>query len=303
MKQPVAVMDLGTNTFHLLITDGDGNETVHKQVAVKLGEGGINKGFIVPEAFDRGLAAMQQFKALLVKHKVHRVRAIGTSAMRSAANGQDFIAKVEATTGITIEVISGDQEAYYIYRGVKASGALSEKNTLIMDIGGGSVEFIICNAEQIFWKHSFEIGAARLMEKFHQTDPIPNESILALNNYLETALKELSTAASQYAIHNLLGSSGVFETYLILIEQNSQSDLTKTKLYDFRLPELIDVTNKLISSTREERAANKTIIPVRIDMIVVASILARFVIRKLELTEVAMSTYSLKEGVLAEMRN
>jgi exopolyphosphatase/guanosine-5'-triphosphate,3'-diphosphate pyrophosphatase len=306
MNKRIAVMDLGTNTFHLLIaevTSSGFNETEHVQEPVKLGEGGINKGHIVEAAFNRGVNTMQRFNGLLIKHQVQRVRAIATSALRSAANGQAFIDEVKNQTGIVIEIIDGDEEAAYIYKGVKASGCLSHQNSLVVDIGGGSVEFIICNNEQLLWKQSFEIGAARLMDRFHRTDPIPPESITALNIYLGDCLKELFAATSNYHIENLIGSSGVFESYAEVIERakGKPFDLKKIKDYQFDKDELLALIEKIVRSSHQDRLTTKGIIPIRIDMIVTASILTRFIIEKLGIDKVAMSTNSLKEGVLAEM--
>ena len=299
-------MDLGTNTFHLLIVEGstsDFREIVHEQDAVKLGEGGINKGCILNAAFDRGVKSMQHFNKLILKNNVERVRAIATSALRNAENGQDFINEVKDQTGISIEIIDGDAEAAFIYKGVKAGECLSKQNSLIMDIGGGSVEFIICNTDEILWKQSFEIGAARLMDRFHRTDPIPPESITALNLYLEDCLKDLFAAAKHYKIENIVGSSGVFETYAEITARSKEIsfDIKKTKHFEFDKDELLALIEKLVLSTHQQREANKAIISVRVDMIVVASLLTRFIIEKLGINKVAMSANSLKEGVLVEM--
>ena len=306
MNKRVAVMDLGTNTFHLLIAESSSSgfiEIVREQDAVKLGEGGINEGFIQRNAFERGIGTMQRFHELIEKHKVQRVKAIATSALRNAANGQDFIDDVKTKTGIPIEMIDGDMEAAFIYKGIKAAGILSKHNSLIIDIGGGSAEFIICNAAEILWKQSFEIGAARLMDRFHRTDPIPPESIDALNLYLEDCLKNLVTAASAYTIDDMIGSSGVFESYAEVIElaKGNPFDLKKTKHYEFDHDELLALIEKLVNSSHQERLITKGIIPIRIDMIVTASLLTRFIIEKLGINKVVMSTNSLKEGVLAEM--
>jgi exopolyphosphatase/guanosine-5'-triphosphate,3'-diphosphate pyrophosphatase len=306
MNKRVAVLDLGTNTFHLLIAEDSSSnyrEIVHEQVPVKLGEGGINKGFIQPASFERGIKTLRRFHQLILKHKVTNIRAIATSALRSAANGQYFIDEVKAKTGINIEIINGDMEAAFIYKGIKAAGCLSQKNSLIIDIGGGSAEFIICNIDKILWKQSIEIGAARLMDRFHNTDPIPPESITALNLYLEDCLKELFAEASNYPIENIVGSSGVFESYAEVIElaEGNPFDLKKTKHYEFKYDELLDLIEKLVQSSHQERLTTKGIIPIRIDMIVTASLLTRFVIDKLGVNKVVMSTNSLKEGVLADM--
>src|ERR1700744_3051696 len=109
---PVAVMDLGTNTFHLLIAQGDAakpEELYHTTVPVKLGEGGINSGIIQPAAYQRGLDTLQQFSERIKEFKVERISAIATSALRNAANGGDFIDEVKKKTGISIETINGDR--------------------------------------------------------------------------------------------------------------------------------------------------------------------------------------------------
>ena len=299
-------MDLGTNTFHLLIAEGtinDFREIAHEHIAVKLGEGGINKDVIVPEAFERGMATMKRFKNDIDKNNVQDTRAIATSALRNASNGQGFIDKVKQETGIAIEIIDGNKEAAFIFNGVKTAGLLSAQTSLILDIGGGSVEFIIGNKEGILWKQSFEIGAARLMERFHHTDPIRPAAIEAINLYLEDTLVDLFTAVKENAISNLIGSSGAFETFaeLAALKRSDAFDLKNTKNYLFDYEELLTVTDELILSTHAEREANQAIIPVRVDMIVVTSLITRYIIQKLEINNVALCTYSLKEGVLAEM--
>ena len=306
MDNCFAVMDLGTNTFHLLIVEGKGSvftELVHEQEAVKLGEGGINKGFIQQIPYERGIDCMLRFQQLLLKYDVHQVRAIATSALRNATNGSNFIYDVKAKTGIAIEIIDGDAEAGYIFGGIRASGSLGIQNSLIVDIGGGSVEFIICNDEKIYWKQSFEIGAARLMDKFHRSDPIPAESINALNIYLEDCLKDLLAAVADYPINDMIGSSSVFESYAELMEREKGNsfDLKKTKHFEFDKSGLLTLIERIVQSSHQERLTTKGILPVRIDMIVTASLLARFIIEKLGVDRVVMSTSSLKEGVLAEM--
>jgi exopolyphosphatase / guanosine-5'-triphosphate,3'-diphosphate pyrophosphatase len=306
MNKRFAVMDLGTNTFHLLIAEGnihDFHEVVHQHIAVKLGEGGINKGIILPAAFERGVNTMKDFQQHISACNVQQVKAIATSALRNASNGQEFISRVKTQTGIEIEIINGDREAAFIYSGVKASGLLSNQNSLIMDIGGGSVEFIIGNKEQLIWKQSFEIGAARLMDRFHHTDPIPPASIEALDLYLENTLVDLFKVIKETPMNNLIGSSGAFESFAELIEaeRSDSFDLKKIKSYDFDEEDLLTITDQLILSSHAEREGNKHIIPVRVDMIVVASLVTRYIMQKLDIKNVSLCTYSLKEGILAEL--
>ncbi|WP_345952545.1 exopolyphosphatase [Mucilaginibacter sp. PAMB04168] len=307
MTNRVAVMDLGTNTFHLLIAESDPTrffkEVLHEHVGVKLGEGGINEGTIKADAYQRGIDTLVSFHQFIRQHNVHSIKAIATSAMRSASNGQQFIDEVKQHTGIVIETINGDREAGYIYAGVKASRCLQEANSLIVDIGGGSVEFILGNQREIIYKQSFEIGAARLMAKFHQTDPISVDEVAALNDYLDLQLAPMCDAVKKHNVQSLIGSSGAFETFAELAERHNghSFDLKQTPTYAFKEGNLLEITRKIIHSNHEERAAMPGILPVRVDMIVVSSLLMQYVMHKLNLHQVVMSAYSLKEGVLAEM--
>lgn len=299
-------MDLGTNTFHLLIAEAnpdDPKELLHLYEPVRLGKGGINKGIIQPDAFERGINTMQKFRDNMDRFDVGEVKAIATSALRSTSNGKDFIAQVKQQTGIQIDVIDGEREAEYIYKGVRSSGCLSGDNSLIIDIGGGSVEFIICNNEGIIWKQSFEIGAARLMERYHEVDPISAESVKELQDYLDHVLTPLFEAAGDVHIQKLIGSSGAFETFaeVMELEKGHHFDLKAIKCMDLNTEEFEELTARLISSSHDERAATKGIIPLRVDMIVVASLITRYVMDRLQIYQVAMSMYSLKEGVLAEL--
>lgn len=299
-------MDLGTNTFHLLIAEGDAaNPTVlyRQTIPTRLGEGGINKGIIQPVAYERGIKAMEFFHEHILEHKADEIKATATSALRNASNGKDFIDEVKQKTGIAIELINGDDEAGYIYHGVKAGGCLSHQNSLIVDIGGGSIEFILGNCDGITWKKSFELGAARMMDKFHRTDPISAECIAELNTYLDEKLTDLFTFVADYTITNIIGSSGAFETFAEVTElqKGNPFDFQKTRIYHFDNADFINTTDYLIHSTHDERASNKAIIPIRVDMIVVSSLITRFIMQRLDISAVIMSTNSLKEGVLAAM--
>ena len=304
----VAVMDLGTNTFHLLIAKGDAanpEELYHTTVPVRLGEGGINNGIIQTVAYKRGVDTLIQFGEKIREFRAERVSAIATSALRSASNGHDFIEEVKTKAGIEIETITGDREAKYIYEGVKAGKCLTKQNSLILDIGGGSVEFILGNEDEIIWKQSFEIGAARMLDKFHKIDPIPETSIGEMNRYLKQILPSFLEAAKDVKISNIIGSSGAFETFAEVIElqKGNGFELKKNRKYKFDAQEFINITDWLISSSHKDRESTKGIIPIRVDMIVSASLITRFVMKKLGVSDVVMSTYSLKEGVLAEALN
>jgi exopolyphosphatase/guanosine-5'-triphosphate,3'-diphosphate pyrophosphatase len=300
-----AIIDLGTNTFNLLIVDISENYKIliNEKIAVKMGEGGIQFKMIAENAFIRGVNAIITFKEICDKHKANKVFAFGTSAIRNANNGHDFVNEIKSLTGIEINIIDGEREAELIYKGVKLGTKLNDSSSLIMDIGGGSTEFIIANRNEILWKQSFEIGASRLLETFKLSNPILEGEIDSVNSYLEAELQPLITAAVTYNFSELIGSSGSFDTLAEVIanKANRILDLKVTTDYTFNLKEYEEIYSFLIKSTYEQRLKTKGIIPIRAEMIVISTIMTNYIIDKFMINKMRLSTYSLKEGVLSEL--
>ncbi|QDW23860.1 exopolyphosphatase [Pedobacter sp. KBS0701] len=301
----VAIIDLGTNTFHLLIAEKAGKELeiLYKaNVPVKLGEGRINDNIIIPAAFERGINCLKDFSEIIADYQVDKIRATATSAIRSSENGKDFIDVVKERTGISIETISGDEEAELIYQGVKLSGAITGLS-LIMDIGGGSVEFILCDTEKLIWKRSYNIGAARLMQQFFKSDPINDGDKNAILFHIQDQLSDLFEICEKYQPKVLIGSAGAFETFaeLTIRKNNLKTDITTIKTFEFNFEYYIEIAGKLLNSTHQERSAMPGIIPLRVDMIVIAVLIANYVLGRCKINRLTLSTYDLKMGVLASL--
>lgn len=307
MRNRVAIIDLGTNTFNLLIAvthkDGSFKKLCKRKISVRLGEGGINKGFITEKAFRRGILTLKRYKKLIKEFKADKVVAFGTSAIRSASNGKEFIAAAKAETGINVRAIPGEREAELIYYGVCAAMKMKDSPSLIMDIGGGSTEFIIANNKRILWKQSFLLGAARMLEKFNPSDPIKKAEMKQIEKYLEKHLQPLFKAMKSFSATELIGSSGSFD---------SLAEMIAYRFYNIRRlsgktacelqPEDCEKIYKLIlKSTTAERLKVKGLIKMRVDMIVICAIFVNYVFEKLALKKIHLSRYALKEGVLAEM--
>lgn len=303
MNNRIAIIDLGTNTFHLLIVEiNEKTPTlIHQEtIPASLGEGGMKDGNIKSSAFERGLEALKQFRRQIELHQANKVKALATSALRSASNGAKFIDQVLSDTGIQIELIDGNREAELIYSAVSAAINMGSNTSLIMDIGGGSVEFIICNQEQIFWKKSYDIGAARLMNQFHHSDPISKSDMEDLQAYLNTVLIDLKNEIQKFNPIQLIGSAGAFETYASLIDANFKASFEKPEFH-IDLKEFEKIAQYIIESNQEERAKNPAIPEIRVNMIVVACLLTRYVLNLHSFQELKLSTYSMKEGILFEM--
>lgn len=305
----IAVIDLGTNTFNLLIVEVNSDKTYstvfQTKISVKLAEAGMNKGFVADFAFNRGLEAFKTHYRTTQKYKVDKIYAFATSAIRGASNGIEFIEKAKAGTGIDIQVISGDREAELIYYGVRSAVQMTEEASLIIDIGGGSTEFIIANKNQIFWKQSFLLGAARLLEMFPPSDPINDKEIEIFTNHLTIELQPLFHAIKKYPVIELIGSSGSFDSLAEMIAHRFYSPeiLDNKTEFTFDLGHCEEIYNIILKSTNAERLHMKGLVAMRVDMIVVSSIIVNFVIREFGIEKMRLSTYSLKEGVIYEVLN
>jgi exopolyphosphatase/guanosine-5'-triphosphate,3'-diphosphate pyrophosphatase len=174
----------------------------------------------------------------------------------------------------------------------------------MMDIGGGSVEFIIGTAKTVFWKQSFEIGGQRLLELFHHHDPILPAEISKLNSYLEEKLKPLLDAIQKHQPTGLIGASGTFDTLTdIYYESMLQCKLTGQHIFELPTSAFEKIHHSLLTQTREERLAIPGMIPMRVDMIVVASSLINFILDHLKVATICCSHYALKEGAISQLLN
>lgn len=297
----IAAIDLGTNTFHLIIAEtlnGEMKILYKANQPVKLGEDITKENKIIPAAFERGLACLADFKAKLNEYDIDKLRAVATSGVRSASNGQSFIQQVKLNTGIEIDVIDGEQEAQLIYLGVKYSGAINGKS-LIMDIGGGSTEFIFCDENGLNWKRSFDIGAARLMQKFFKSDPIQVADQAKINAHLADTLGELLDYGEQFGAETLIGSAGAFETYATILQPDLNISNIATATIDKTAYH--SLASQLIASSHLERTQIPNLIPLRVDMIVMATMITDYVLSALQLKQIKLSTCDLKFGVLQQL--
>lgn len=303
----IGIIDLGTNTFNLLIAELDekgGYKPIYRsKVGVKLGEGSFEKKYITEAAMQRAFLALEAQITAIKNQYCDKVLAFATSAVRSASNADDFVRKVKERYGITIHVIDGDREATMIYNGVQLSGALSNDNALIMDIGGGSTEFVAANDEEILWKRSYELGVSRLLEKHQPENPITPETLLEIEESLKSQIIDVFNVSGTEEIKTLIGSSGSFDTFSDVISKRigNYEDTVNLTCLNFNREALDNHLNELIASTRIQREAMDGMVAMRVNMIVMSAIFVRLVLKNTGIETVKLSKYSLKEGVLFEV--
>jgi exopolyphosphatase/guanosine-5'-triphosphate,3'-diphosphate pyrophosphatase len=307
----IAVLDLGTNVFNMILSEftpqGGCKSVKEYKCAAKLGAGGLSNGLIAPTAFETATAALDKIMAAIEEAGgADKIIPYATSAVRDASNGLEFANFLNARYGFEIRIIPGERDAQLIFKGIMESvGHLrgsdgkfaTGENALMLDIGGGSNEFIITDGEQILWKRSFPIGMARMREKFAYEDPIPQEVVEEFIRFNEEVLVELWEMVEKFGPRIFIGSSGSFDTFKDLIFNCGYGELPSIEL---AMEDLIKLDDTLVASLASERLQMPGMSPIRVDYIVLASIFTRYVLEKLQPRIVYQSSFSLKEGGMKE---
>jgi len=299
-KPLFACVDLGTNTFHLLVGYWEGQtlEVVYRERHfVKVAGDGIET--IGEGPIQRALSAAEALGKALASYAISNAAAFGTAALRTASNGPELKILLEQRLGVPIQVIDGKREAALIAKGVLAAGLPAEDRYLIMDIGGGSVEFIIVDQGVTCFSESFPIGAQVLRQRFHTDEPFRNTSGVSrqeseLFDHLEHTLVKLKDAVGAGA--TLVGASGTFDVLGDLFgkevyKQVQQVSATKV-LALYEEASIMDEGDRLA----DLRLPND-----RADMIVVALALIVSTLRICPQDELYTCGYALKEGALMEL--
>jgi len=305
----IAIIDLGTNTFNLLIAEQThGNSytiLLENKYPAKLGKGGINDNRLLPEAMERGMNALKTHLQAIEPYKVDKVVCMATAAIRSAVNGNEFVLRVKNELDLDINVIDGQKEAELIFDGVKQVVPIGEERVMILDIGGGSNEFIIANKDGVLWKHSFDLGIARLLERFQPSDPIKEHEIYEVERYIKEELQLLYDALEKYPTSTLIGSSGSFDTISTMIAAVHHPHLDMKKVMTYKIP--LDYAKEMhqlfIASTNEERKKMERMDLHRVEMIVLASIFINFIVKEFSIKEIWQCAFALKEGTIAQLIN
>jgi len=295
----LAVIDLGSNTFHLLICevrpDGTWEGVYRERRYVKLAAGGLDH--LDDDRFQRAISCMQDFADTAREWGVRRIRAIGTAAMREAGNGAELADRIREASGLTVEIIDGTREAGYILDGIRTALPPSERPALVMDIGGGSVEFILFRGSDILFKASYKIGVAVLFRRFHRIDPLPVEARRSLEELLSGTLRELIGTLRATGPFDLVGASGSFE----IIQSVLPHLQTGEHWAEIGLEGLEDYLEHIASLDLEARQQLRDIPIERVDYVVVAFLLILFTLREIPPRRLFYCDYALKEGVMAEM--
>ena len=292
------IIDIGTNTAHILIgsirTDGTLHVITKKRHYTFLGEDGLET--ISEKAIQRLSYALDDFKKIVDRYECE-VHIIATEGLRSASNSATITEIFTKVYQWKYTIISGDQEAEYIHRGALKAIGQTNQPYLVMDIGGGSVEFILADQKNTLLQASYPIGISRLYERYHLQDPISFKEIDQMYEDLSEELHDLWDAVDRLGkTIRLVGCAGTFE---VLLSKEQLSDITVSHK-KVEVSHLLHLLDQVVYKSLDERKIVPDLPAERANYIVVALLLMNYVVKRLSISEITVSKYALKEGAVAD---
>ncbi len=294
----IGVIDIGSNTIHYLIariTESHGIDVVdRKRIFAYIAKEGLHH--IKDAAKERLYSALADARAALDKHAIEYVKVVATASLRQADNRELIIAEVKKKYGLDIEIISGSDEARYIFEGTKLLGLEADTNYLTLDIGGGSVEFIFSRGEELLHQMSLDIGISALRKKYRPCDPIQEEEVDVITKDLMEQIRSGLQIMPEFVPEILIGASGPFEIseqYMGLSPhpQGNYIDVNYIK----------ELANIIISKSSEERKQLSFMNEDRADLSLESFLLIRVVLDLFpSIARLWVSPYAMKEGIIRE---
>lgn len=300
----LAAIDTGTNSIHTVIVEVGEDLSItivdSTKDAAQLGRGTDAEGNLSARGMTDALAAFRKAYALCNRHRVERVLAVATSAIREAPNGLEFLRVASKQTGVDVRVISGPEEARLIYLAVRESIHLDGRPFFCVDIGGGSVEFIWGTREDLLFADSLKIGSLRLAGDFQLSDPATKAEVRQIARYAGEQMKPLDSAAAEHRADVLVGTSGTIHQLCRLALSDTPAVLSTNSLHQQAVSAeaLKGVCRKLARSTVKERTAMSGLDRPRLYSIVPGAVLFQSILERYTVDEVIVCEYALREGVL-----
>jgi exopolyphosphatase/guanosine-5'-triphosphate,3'-diphosphate pyrophosphatase len=298
----VAALDCGTNSLRLLIADIDGDrlvDVVRRMEIVRLGEGVDRTGRLSEAALGRTFGVLDSYAEQIRTGDVSRIRMVATSATRDAANRDVFVDGVRERLGVPPEVITGDQEAGLSFDGatreLRGSGLASPY--LVVDIGGGSTEFVLGDDEGPRQARSVDIGCVRLTERHLRDDPPTAEQIAAATADIEAAIDVAGEAVAIEAARTLVGLAGSVTTVVALALGLSRYEPDRIHHRSVSIEQVTEVTQRLLAATRAERAAMPVMHPGRVDVIGGGALVLETIMRRCGFDAVMASEHDILDGI------
>ena len=300
----VGTIDIGTNSMRLLIADYKNNKIENREKYInttRIGQGVDKEGYITEEAMQRNLKALKEFSDKCKEEKCEKVYCMGTSALRDSKNGQDFVNRAKELTNIDVKIICGDEESNLGFMGVlEGTDGNKKDDILVIDIGGGSTEFIIGNEEGIKFCKSENVGALRMTEKFITTDPISDEEFNAMTDFIEETISSTLDNVKHMHISKLVGIGGAITSLSAMNQQLEVYSMEKVHNSVVTKKDLEKILQNLKNMTLNDKKTIKGLQPKRADIITAGVKILHIIMEKLEFETIVISEYDNLEGLLCQ---
>ncbi len=296
-----AAIDIGTNSFHMVVARGlaDGGfevVTTLKEM-VRLGQGSGEMKQLADDAIERGIACLSRMAAVAATHGAE-ISAVATSATREAENRQVFIDRAIDETGIRIEVISGLEEARLIHLGVLQALPVYDRRLLLVDIGGGSTEFLVGQGSEVLAARSMKLGAIRLTERFFADGEVTPRSVRRCSAHVAATLTSVAAELEQEPHEVAIGSSGTIGAIASMIAAAKGEEIQDLNGFTFSADELSDLASTVVDTPIAKRRRLPGLDEKRVDIIVGGVLLLEGAFDAFGIEEMTVSSYALREGVL-----
>jgi exopolyphosphatase/guanosine-5'-triphosphate,3'-diphosphate pyrophosphatase len=296
----LAAIDVGSNSLHMIVAqigvDGAVSTLWRAKEMVGLGRMSFPSRRLSAEAMDQAILALRRFQQEAFTRHCEKIIAAATSAVREASNGGDFILRARRELGINIRVVSARDEARLIYLGVRHAADLKGGPHLIVDIGGGSVEFIVADEHRPLLLESRKLGAARMTAQFIKSDPVDAADLEKLLNHYDREITPVVQNIGQLKPVDALGTSGTLENLAALCGSASEPDGRGV----IEAERLSRVVGKLIESRAKDREKLAGLDEQRRDQIIAGALLANEIMRRLDLKKITLCRSALREGILVD---
>jgi exopolyphosphatase/guanosine-5'-triphosphate,3'-diphosphate pyrophosphatase len=301
----VAAMDLGSNSFHLLVADvhADGHidPLVQEKEMLRLGDVVSRHGLIPPTAADQAVATVRRFRLLSEAAGATEILAKATAAIRRAENGGEVVDRIRAETGVHVEVIGGLEEARLIFRAVRASVVLDPAPALCFDLGGGSLEVMVGDASTMMWATSLPLGVARLSAEFVHSDPISKRERRALRDHITEELAPVVAEVAPFEPKLAVGSSGTLESLAEMVAARRDEDAPATlNQLSIDHSEFLALHQDLMASKATDRLRMDGLDARRVDLIVAGSLLLATAMEQFGFDQLTICEWALREGIVLD---
>jgi exopolyphosphatase/guanosine-5'-triphosphate,3'-diphosphate pyrophosphatase len=307
-----AAIDLGTNTVRLLVGESDGaggyQPVLATQEITRLGQGLLPDRMLQPEPIRRTLAALHRFRQAAESHATARIAVVGTSALREAQNREAFVARARREIGLDVQVISGEEEARLTLLGVRAALRIGEGRLVVMDIGGGSTEFVLADGPKILGVVSTGLGAVKLTEAHLKSDPpLPNE-LAAVREVVAARMARLRTrelpgltrSAPPQEV-SFVGTAGTATTLAAVDLALDPYDPERVNGHRLSRERVKALCRDLAARPLVQRRQVAGLEPARADVIVAGALVCLGAMDGLGFPELTVSDGGLREGILLDL--